>query len=57
MNDDILIKAKELLEPLAQPHKPEGSTVEALVDQWLHAIATDSDFFAIESLGHHQMKI
>lgn len=51
MNDDILIKAKELLEPLAQAHTPEGSTVEAVVDQWLHAIATDSDFFCNRELG------
>lgn len=29
----------------AQPHIPDGSHVDAVIDQWLHAIATDSQFF------------
>lgn len=42
---EILIKAEELIKPLAQSHIPEGTELQAIVDQWLHAIATDSQFF------------
>ncbi len=46
-----LNRIKELLSPIAEKHTPEGSTVEAVVDQWLHAIATDSQFFCNAKLG------
>lgn len=45
VQSEMLIKAEELIKPLAQPHIPEGTELQAIVDQWLHAIATDSQFF------------
>lgn len=42
---EILIKTEELIKPLAQSHIPQGTELQAIVDQWLHAIATDSQFF------------
>lgn len=43
-------KAEALLKPLAIPHVPQDSEVEALIDQWLHAIATDSQLFCRKEL-------
>jgi DNA (cytosine-5)-methyltransferase 1 len=44
-------QAADLLKPLAELHVPEGSVIEAVVDQWLHAIATDSDFYCNPSIS------
>jgi DNA (cytosine-5)-methyltransferase 1 len=44
-------QAADLLKPLAESHVPEGSVIEAVVDQWLHAIATDSDFYCNPSIS------
>ncbi|MEZ9590267.1 DNA cytosine methyltransferase [Vibrio breoganii] len=42
----VLQQAEELIKPLASQHVPkEGTQVEAIIDQWLHAVATDSQFF------------
>ncbi|AFT76668.1 DNA-cytosine methyltransferase [Alteromonas macleodii str. 'Black Sea 11'] len=43
--NDALNQAEALLTPLAIPHVPQESRVEAVVDQWLHAIATDSQLY------------
>ena len=43
--NDALNQAEALLTPLAIPHVPQESCVEAVVDQWLHAIATDSQLY------------
>ncbi|MGI2153840.1 DNA cytosine methyltransferase [Shewanella oncorhynchi] len=43
-------QAAELIRPIAEPHVPDGSTIEAVVDQWLHAIATNSDFYCNQSV-------
>ncbi|WOI37485.1 DNA cytosine methyltransferase [Alteromonas sp. CI.11.F.A3] len=43
--NDALKQAEKLLTPLALPHIPQESSIEAVVDQWLHAIATDSKFY------------
>jgi DNA (cytosine-5)-methyltransferase 1 len=43
--NDALKQAEGLLTPLALPHVPQESSIEAVVDQWLHAIATDSKFY------------
>ncbi|MBB5186679.1 DNA (cytosine-5)-methyltransferase 1 [Zhongshania antarctica] len=42
---DILASAELLIAPFVLPHVPEGTEPKALVDQWLHAIATGSQFF------------
>lgn len=42
---DKLKLAESLIAPIAQPHVPEGTQVEAVIDQWIHAIATGSEFF------------
>lgn len=42
---NVLLQAEETIKPLALEHVPQDSDVEAIVDQWLHAIATDSQFY------------
>ncbi len=44
-NEEVIQRIEELVVPIAMQHTPEGSEVKAVVDQWLHAIATDSDFY------------
>lgn len=48
---NTILKAEALLKPLAIPHVPQESNVEALIDQWLHAIATDSQLFCRKELA------
>lgn len=51
-NKSILLeKAEELLTPLVLPHVPEGTEVQAVIDQWIHALATNSDFFCNPTLA------
>lgn len=40
-----LQQAEELIKPLALSHVPQESDVDAVIDQWLHALATDSQFY------------
>ncbi|MTB66394.1 DNA (cytosine-5-)-methyltransferase [Providencia sp. wls1943] len=42
---NILQQASILINSLAVAHVPQDSSVEAVTDQWLHAIATDSQFY------------
>ncbi|TMS93967.1 DNA (cytosine-5-)-methyltransferase [Pseudoalteromonas sp. S201] len=42
---NVLLQAEVLIKPLALQHVPQESAVEAVIDQWLHAIATDSQFY------------
>lgn len=42
---NVLLQAEEIIKPLALEHVPQDSDVEAVIDQWLHAIATDSQFY------------
>ena len=42
---DFLIKIEQLLEPLAVWHVPHDSSVKSVIDQWINAIATNSQFF------------
>ena len=41
----LLCKAEEIIRPLAESHIPDGTELQAVIDQWLHAVATDSQFF------------
>lgn len=41
----FLAKVGDLLHELALPHVPEGSSVQAVKDQWIHALATGNGFF------------
>lgn len=41
----MLGAAEQLIEPFVIPHVPEGTEPMALIDQWLHAVATDSQLF------------
>ncbi|PMH46015.1 DNA (cytosine-5-)-methyltransferase [Vibrio sp. 10N.286.49.B3] len=50
MSINSLESIENLLSPLAEPHKPEGTETKAVVDQWIHAIATDSQFFCKKDL-------
>ncbi|WP_144212157.1 DNA cytosine methyltransferase [Shewanella donghaensis] len=47
---NVLQQAENLIKPIAMPHVPDGTEVEAVVDQWVHAIATDSQFFCNQDL-------
>ena len=42
---NVLLQAEEIIKPLALKHVPQDSDVAAVIDQWLHAIATDSQFY------------
>lgn len=42
---ELLLKAEELIRPLVEPHTPDRTEVQAVIDQWLHALATDGQFF------------
>jgi len=44
-SNPIFEKAKKILLPMAEEHKPEGTELEAVIDQWLHALATNSACF------------
>lgn len=35
---NVLLQAEEIIKPLALEHVPQDSDVEAVIDQWLHAI-------------------
>jgi DNA (cytosine-5)-methyltransferase 1 len=43
--NNVLQQAETLITPVALPHVPQDSMVEAVVDQWLHALATDSQLY------------
>ena len=40
-----LLKAEQLISDLAEPHAPKGTEVQAVIDQWIHAVATDSELY------------
>ncbi|WP_028303620.1 DNA cytosine methyltransferase [Oceanospirillum maris] len=42
---NVLLQAEEIIKPLALEHVPQDSDVDAVIDQWLHAIATDNQFY------------
>ena len=42
---NVLLQAEESIKPLALEHVPQDSDVKAVIDQWLHAIATESQFY------------
>lgn len=42
---NVLQQAEALIKPLAQDHVPQESDVQAVIDQWLHALATESQFY------------
>lgn len=50
INSDIASRFKSIVECKALEHIPNGTAVEAVVDQWLHAIATDSAFYCDRAL-------
>lgn len=50
-SSELLVKAEGVLEPLVTPHVPKGTESKAVVDQWIHAIATNSQFFCDRSIA------
>lgn len=46
-----MTQVNDLIHELALPHVPDGSTVQAVKDQWIHALATESSFFCNKSLS------
>jgi DNA (cytosine-5)-methyltransferase 1 len=47
---NVLQQAEALVKPLALSHVPQDSAVEAVIDQWLHALATDSQLYCDPAL-------
>ena len=52
---NVLLQAEELIKPLALEHVPHDSAVEAVIDQWIHAIATDSQFYCNPEISKPEM--
>lgn len=50
----VLQQIETLIKPLAVAHVPQESSVEAVVDQWIHAIATDSQLYCNLDLAEPQ---
>ena len=48
---NVLQQAEELIKPLAIQHVPKGSEVEAVIDQWIHAVATNSQIYCNSELA------
>ncbi|POP54567.1 DNA cytosine methyltransferase [Zhongshania marina] len=48
---NILQQVEVFLQSWALPHVPPASDVDAVVDQWIHAIATDSQFYCNPALA------
>lgn len=46
-----LQNVEKLLTPLAEQHAPDGTEPQAVVDQWVHAIATASQFYCNSNLS------
>lgn len=51
---NISQESKILITPIATPHVPKESEVEAVIDQWLHALATDSQFYCNSALAQSE---
>lgn len=49
-NVEFLMQVKNLIHELAVSHVPEGSDVEAVKDQWIHAMATGAGFFCNQDI-------
>jgi DNA (cytosine-5)-methyltransferase 1 len=47
---NVLQQAEALVKPLALSHVPQDSAVEAVIDQWLHALATGSQLYCDPAL-------
>lgn len=41
----FLYEVEEIITPLAIPHTPEETTTQSVVDQWVQALATDSQLY------------
>jgi|SRR5690554_1779836 len=54
MRNDISVieQAEKLIMPLIEAHVPEGTDNQALVGQWLHAIATDSELYCNRTIDN-----
>lgn len=42
---NLLLKIQNIIHDTALAHTPDGSKVQAVIDQWIHALATGSGFF------------
>jgi len=53
MKNDIefLTKVTQVVAKMAELHVPEGSDPRAIIDQWIHAIATDSQLYCDVSVS------
>lgn len=51
IKNNLLERVEEVLMPLALPHTPEGTDTIAIIDQWIHALATNNEFYCDNSLN------
>jgi DNA (cytosine-5)-methyltransferase 1 len=52
---ELLKQAEELIMPFASRHVPTGTELQAVIDQWIHAIATDSPLFCDPATVDHSL--
>ncbi|EOW9184355.1 DNA cytosine methyltransferase [Vibrio cholerae] len=48
---NFIQQVEDLIKPVAMLHVPQDSQIEAVIDQWLHALATDSQFYCNPSIA------
>jgi len=55
MRNDISVieQIEKLIMPLIESHVPEGTEAQAVIDQWIHALATDSNLYCIPSIANN----
>lgn len=46
---DFIVSIENALASIAEKYTPEGSQPKAVVHQWIHAIANDTDFYGLKS--------
>ncbi|WP_127347492.1 DNA (cytosine-5-)-methyltransferase [Pseudidiomarina mangrovi] len=51
MSQQIIEKFVQLLSPLAVEHKPDCTSVSAVIDQWMHALCTDSQLYCNKQIS------
>ena len=49
LNKTNVMKYTEHMFEIANQYTPEGSTVTAVMDQWVHAISNNFDLFAVDN--------
>jgi len=48
----VIEQIEKLIMPLIEPHVPEGTEAQAVIDQWVHSLATDSNLYCNPSIAN-----